>query len=414
MEEKRLLSGVRVLDFGRVLAAPHAARHMSDLGAEVIKIERPVYGDDIRMDPFIFDDGLSAGFMQQNWGKLSLSIDLRHPRAREVLGRLVEHSDVVFENFRPGVMALMGLSYDEMRQINPKIIMCSVSAFGQTGPYAQRAGYGPIAEALAAIPELTGERDGPPMPTLVPIADNVASALALAAVCAALFNRERTGEGEYIDVSLLDAAFQMHDMAVQQFLASHGEVRMTRRGLLDETWVPWGFFHRHDGWVAIMAGNESIWRSLARVMGREDMIGDSKYSSYESRYEHREEIYGIVREWVDGFEKLDDVVAVLAENGIPGGPVNDVEAAIADPQIQARGMLKEFDHPVVGRVRVMNSGIHLTNTAADVRGIAPDLGEHNRKILTEIAGFSTEEVAEFYTEGLLYEHPRVTAASVKT
>ncbi|AQA03373.1 hypothetical protein BVC93_14190 [Mycobacterium sp. MS1601] len=403
----RLLSGVRVLDFGRVLAGPYAARHLSDLGAEVIKIERPVYGDDTRMDPYIYDDGLSAGFMQLNWGKKSLSIDLRHADAKEIIRKLVAEADVVIENFRPGVMTKLGFGYDQLVEINPSLIMCSVSAYGQTGPYAQRPGYGPVAEAAAAVPELSGDPDGAPMPTVLPIADNIASARALAAICAALYHRERTGRGEYIDISLLESAFQMHDMAVQQYLATGGEVQMTRRGIRDVTWVPWGFFAVAGEWICIMAGNDSSWRSLATVMGRDDLLADPRYADYEGRTRERNVIYGAVETWCATQPSAEQAVNALVAASVPAERVNSVAQAVAHPQLEARNMLPRYQHPIVGEVRVMNSGITLRNTASDPRGVAPDLGEHNREILRDILGLDDAEVDRLTETGVVFEHPRL-------
>lgn len=404
----RLLSGVRVLDFGRVVAGPHTAQLMCDMGAEVIKIERPKLGDDTRMDPYIYEEGLSAAFMQQNWGKKSLSIDMRKDEAKPIIERLVEMSDVVIENFRPGVMERMGFGYNRLRDINTKIILCSVSAYGQTGPYSMRAGYGPIAEAVAAIPELSGEPGGPPMPTVVPIADNMAAGLAFGAICAALYGRERSGVGEHIDIALLDAAFQMHDMAIQQYLASGGEVRMTRRGLRDVTWVPWGFFEAVDGWLAIMAGNEPIWRALAQAMGREDMLVGDRYEGYEARSLHKDEIYPAVEEWVKSFRSADEIVALLAVAGVPCERVNDIAQAVAHPQIRARGMLVDLTHPKLGPMKVVNSGIRLTNSSADVRGLPPDLGEHNREIVTGLLGYDASEVDQLHRDGVLYVTDRLS------
>jgi crotonobetainyl-CoA:carnitine CoA-transferase CaiB-like acyl-CoA transferase len=408
-DDSRVLSGILVLDFGRVVAGPHTAQLMCDMGAEVLKIERPRYGDDTRMDPFIYEEGLSAAFMQQNWGKKSLSIDLRHEGSKPIIERLVQRADVIIENFRPGVMDKMGFGYERLREINPRIVLCSVSAYGQDGPYAKRSGYGPIAEAVAAIPELSGETDGPPMPTVVPIADNMASALALGAVCAALYSRERTGHGEHVDIALLDAAFQMHDMAIQQYLASGGEVQMTRRGLRDVTWVPWGFFEAADGWIVIMAGNESIWRILATTMGREDMLEDVRYADFEARSEHRDEVYGVVEAWVASFASAAEIVDRLAEVGVPCERVNDVAHAVEHPQIKARNMLVDMTHPRLGPMKVVNSGIKFAHSSADIHGLPPDLGEHNREILVDMLGYTPEDVDQLHEDGVLYVTDRVQA-----
>ena len=402
----RALEGLRVLDFGRVLAAPHAAQFMADLGAEVIKIERPKHGDDTRFDPHIYEPGLSGAFMQQNWGKKSLSIDLRQASAKPVIEALIQKSDVLIENFRPGVIDRMGFSWERVHELNPRMVMCSVSAYGQTGPYAQRPGYGPLAEAIAAIPDMSGEPDGAPMPTIVPIADNMAAAMAFGAICAALLYRERKGEGQYIDISLLDAAFQMHDIATQRYLATGGKEEMRRRGLRDETWVPWGFFQGADGWVCIMCGNESIWPPLARSMGREDMIEDPRFDNFEHRYEHRAEVYRTVEEWVAGFESIAQIVDLLSEAGVPAAPVNSIGQAVQDPQIRARDLLVSFDHPRLGPMQVVNSGLRFSATSADVHGLPPYLGEHNHEIVVDIAGLDAEQYQALCEQGVLYRDER--------
>lgn len=407
--EPRALDGLLVLDFGRVLAAPHAAQFMADLGAEVIKIERPKYGDDTRFDPHIYEPGLSGAFMQQNWGKKSLSIDLRHEAAKPVVEALIKRADVLIENFRPGVMDRMGFGWDVVHALNPRLVMCSVSAYGQTGPYAQRPGYGPLAEAIAGVPDMSGEADGPPMPTVLPIADNMAAAMAFGAICAALLYRERSGEGQYVDISLLDAAFQMHDIATQRYLATNGEEEMRRRGLRDVTWVPWGFFKGADGWVCIMCGNESIWPPLARSMGREDMIEDSRFDNFEHRYKNRDEVYRILEEWVAGFGSIDEIVELLNEAGVPTAPVNSIGQAVRDPQLRARNMLVSFDHPRLGRMEVVNSGLRFSATAADVHGLPPYLGEHNKEIVVELAGLDEQRYADLVDKGVLFRDERAGA-----
>jgi crotonobetainyl-CoA:carnitine CoA-transferase CaiB-like acyl-CoA transferase len=402
----RVLEGVRVLDFGRVVAGPHCAQMLCAMGADVIKIERPIYGDDTRTDQYLYEPGLSAAFMQQNWGKRSISLDLKHPDAKQIILDLVAKSDVVVENFRPGVMARLGYSYEALSGINPRIIMCSLSAFGQTGPYADRLGYGPIAEAVAGIPELTGEPDGPPMPTQYAIADNLAAAMGCSAICAALYWRDRSNMGEYIDISLLDAAFQGQDMAVESFVASGGKIRMTRRGLRDVTFVPWGFFEAIGGWVVIMCGNESMWAPLARSMGREDMIKDPRYDNFEHRFENRGEVYRIVEDWVRT-QPAEKVVDVLSEAGVPCDRVNTIEQAVNHPQVRARKLLVERDHPTLGKMLVVNSGLNFSKTLADPPGHAPFLGEHNREVLQELLALDVERIKQLTADGVLYEDPRI-------
>lgn len=404
---KRALHDIRVLDFGRVVAGPHCAQMLCVMGADVIKIERPVYGDDSRFDPHVFEPGLSGAFMQQNWGKRSLSIDLRKPEAKDIIMKLVEKSDVVIENFRPGVMERLGFSYDALSRVNPRIIMASVSAFGQTGPYADRLGYGPIAEAIAAVPELTGEPDGPPMPTMFPIADNLAAALACASVLAALHWRERSGLGQYIDMSLLDAVFQGQDLAFEQYLGTGGKQQMRRKGLRDVTFVPWGFFEGKDGWVCIMCGNESMWEPLAKTMGRADMVDDPRYKDFASRYEHRDEVYRVVEEWVRSVDSVDTVVNLMNEAGVPCDRVNTVAEAVNHPQVLARNLIVERDHPTLGRLKVVNSGLNFSRTPADIYGLPPFLGEHNDEVLRDLLGIDEASIAALNEAGILYRDPRV-------
>ena len=405
---ERALTGVRVLDFGRVLAAPHCARWMRDMGADVVKLERPVDGDDIRKDPYVYEPGLSAGFMQQNWGKKSVSIDLRRPEARPLIEGLVSKADVVLENFRPGVMDRLGFGYRQLSRINPRLIMCSISAYGQTGPHAQRPGYGKLLEAVAAIAEITGEPDGPPMPTLLPIADNVAAGMALGAIGAALYYRERTGRGQFIDIALLDAAFQCQDFAIQQFLASGGRVRMTRSGVRDAIWVPSGVHKGRDGWVMIKCvENEASWGTLATAMRRPDLIDDPRYSTFERRRERKDEVYALVDEWVATFASVDEIETLLVAAGVPCARVNDVEQAINHPQLRARRMLVERQHPTLGPMLIMNSGFNFSDLAADVVGTAPFLGEHNEEVLRDWLGIPAAEVERLTGAGVLYHDPRL-------
>lgn len=404
------LAGLLVLDFGRVIAGPRCARYLADLGADVIHIERPIYGDDTRLDPQLFGAGLSGAFIQENWGKRSLCLDLKHERAKEILHPLVRRADIVIENFRPGVMAGLGLDYPRLERLNPRLIMCSISAYGQTGPYADRVGYGFMADAIAAIPEMTGEPDGPPMPTSVPLADNTAALLALGLICAALHGRTNSDRGSYIDLSLLDAAFGIHDFAVQTYLSSDGATRMTRRGLRDDIRVPWGYFEGADGWVCIMCGTEPMWAALAAAMGRPDMVENSRYDNLEKRRENRDEIYGAIDAWVKSFASVDEVVNRLSDLRVPCARLNDVGRAIEDPQVRARQLVIERMHPVLGMVRLQNFlGVNLPPNAAS--RAAPLLGQHNREIAVHVAGLSGEHYEQLVGTQCLYQDPRVNEAA---
>jgi crotonobetainyl-CoA:carnitine CoA-transferase CaiB-like acyl-CoA transferase len=403
-----LLEGVRVLDFGRVLAGPHCTLLLASLGAEVIKIERPGVGDDARANRYRYPNGISAYFMQQNWGKKSISLDLKRPEAIQIVKELVQRSDVLVENFRPGTMEGLGLGWDVLRQINPRLIMCSISAFGQTGPDARRPGYGALAEARAGIPEMTGEPDGPPMPSIVPVADSMAASHAFGAICAALFHRERTGRGEYIDVSLLDCAFETQDWPIQQYLASDGQVRMTRRGLFDRVLVPWGYFKARGGYVCMIVSNDGFWRRLAELMGRPELADDERFATVEARARNGDEVYRIVGEWVARYPDLDELVHVLQDAGIPADRVQTIEQAVHDRQLHARQMIVERQHPLLGTVRVVNTALRFGGSVSGLpKDHAPLLGEHNEYVLREVLGYSEEQVRTLYDQRVLYAEPLV-------
>lgn len=391
------LAGLLVLDFGRVIAAPRCARYLADLGAEVIHIERPGQGDDTRSDPHIFQPGWSGAFLQENWGKRSLCVDLKHPRAGEIIDPLVRRADIVIENFRPGVARSLGLGYERLRGINPAVIMCSISAYGQEGPFANRVGYGFMADALAAIPEMTGEPGGPPMPTALPLADSTTSMLAFGLIATALFERARTGVGRHIDVALLDAAFALHDLGVQTYLSTGGQLQPTRRGLLDDMRVPWGYFQGADGWMCIICGTEAHWQALAAAMERPDL--KDRYRSFADRVLHKDEIYEAIGAWVASFPGIDQPLALLAEAQVPCARLNTIHEAINHPQVQERRLIRDREHPVLGKVRIQN---FLGINAAQAQDLpAPGLGEHNRLVATEIAGLGEEHYLELLAEGCI-------------
>jgi crotonobetainyl-CoA:carnitine CoA-transferase CaiB-like acyl-CoA transferase len=394
------LTGLLVLDFGRVIAAPRCARYLADLGADVIHVERLMQGDDTRCDPHVFKAGLSGAFIQENWGKRSLSIDLKHDKACEILHPLIAKADILVENFRPGVMASLGLDYRSLEKINPRLVMCSISAYGQTGPYSSRVAYGYMADAIAGIPELTGEPEGPPIPTSVPLADNTAALQAVSLICVALIGRISTGRGAYIDLSLLDASFGMHDFGVQTYLSTGGKECRTRRGLRDHNQVPWGYFQGRDGWVCISCVTERMWAALTIAMGRPDMASDPRFRTLEQRRKHQSEIYRTIDDWVRSFETIVELVDCLSERKVPCAKLNTMAEAIEDPQVQARHLVIERHHPVLGNVLLQNFlGVNLppkSNSRA-----APLLGEHNREIAMDLAGLSEQHYTHLVETGCL-------------
>ncbi|MEA2635781.1 MAG: hypothetical protein QOH92_2548 [Chloroflexota bacterium] len=401
-----LLSGVRVLDFGRVFAGPHAALLLRSLGAEVIKVERPVRGDDSRANSYLYPQGISGYFMQQNWGKKSLSLNLKQPQAKDVVQKLVKDSDVLIENFRPGTMAKLGLGWEDLWRLNPRLVMCSISAFGQTGPDSSRAGYGAIAEARAGIPEMTGEPDGPPMPTVLPIADAMAASHAFGAICAALYSRERTGKGEYLDIALLDCAVEMHDWGIQQFLGSRGGMNPTRRGLFDRSIVPWGYFKVRGGWICLIVSNDSFWGKLGRLMTRPELADDPRYATVEARAQHHVDVYRLVSEWISSFADPDEVLAMLQAADLPADRLQSIAEVVKDSQLRARNMFLDVTHPLLGPLTVLNTAIRSEAASSGLTGLPPLLGQHNEEVLRGL-GYSVDEVRQLYDQGIIYREPLV-------
>ncbi|WP_214106255.1 CaiB/BaiF CoA transferase family protein [Acrocarpospora catenulata] len=395
-----MLAGVTVLDLGRVAAGPHAALLLGSLGADVIKVERPGRGDDTRSNPFHFSNGESAYFLQQNAGKRSVSIDLKKPRGMALLEELIRGADVIIENFRPGTMEKLGLGWARIQELNPRAILCSISAYGQDGPDALKPGYGALAEARAGIPQIVGDPDGPPMPSPIAMPDFSAAAHAFGAICAALYARESTGRGERLDISLLDCAVEMHDWALQLYTASEGSVVYRRRGLFDRSIVPWGYFKTATGWICVIVSNDSFWRKLAALIGRPELGEDPRFATVAARGENADELYAILKAWMadqDGTELL----RLFERSDIPAEPVATIEQVVNDPQLAAREMFVKVDHPELGELTVLNTPIRATTSPAGITTRAPRLGEHNDEVLTAL-GVHPDELTRLYDDGVIY------------
>jgi crotonobetainyl-CoA:carnitine CoA-transferase CaiB-like acyl-CoA transferase len=410
--EERCLEGIRVCDFTRVLAGPYLTRHMHDLGAEVIKIERPVAGDDSRYVPHIIEPGYSGYFMQQNCGKKDISIDLKHPRGREIVRDLVRISDVVVENFKPGVMADLELDYVHLREVNRGIIMCSISGWGQDGPYAQRPGEVTTTTAISGANDPAGDPDGPPASFRHAFGDMNASAHALAAIGAALYYRERTGIGQYIDISILDCLFSINDMDVQNYILSHGEIEPIRYRHHHPIIVPSGDFLCRDGrWVCVEAHDDAGWARLAGAMGKPELADDQRFQTADRRRENQGELYGLLTMWIEGFASADEALSILRAHRVIAAPILSIAEAVDHPQIKAREMLIDVEDPVVGKTRLTNSPYKFSETISRITGSPPLLGQHNEEVLTTLLGYPEDEVARLMEEGVIYTSPSKTIAT---
>jgi crotonobetainyl-CoA:carnitine CoA-transferase CaiB-like acyl-CoA transferase len=400
-----VLSGVRVLDFGHYIAAPILTRMMSDMGAEIIKVELAPRGDLSRVYPYI-KAGQSGGFLQHNRGKQSICVDLKKPEAVEIIKGLAPQVDVVIENFSPGTLAKYGFGYEELKKLNPRLIMCSISGFGQDGPYAHRPGNDTVAQAMSGLMHLTGDPQGSPMYVGIYIADENAGIHGLAAVCAALYYREKTGVGQHIDLSLVESLFHLHDTAIQFYVLSEGKLNPTRFGAHHYAIAPCGIFKARDGYVVI-AVLVHQWEIFTQAIGKPELTNDARFATPDARVEHRFELVKILEDWLQSFPTRDEPLAILEKVRILSAPVLDIAQIINHPQIKARGAMQEVPHPGIGPVALPKSPFRFSETTVKIRSRAPLLGEHNERILSQYLGYSADRIASLTQSGVLVQEPLV-------
>ena len=384
------LSHVRVLDLSRIMAGPWATQILADLGADVIKVERPDVGDDTRTwgPPFVEgEDGekLTSGyFLSVNRGKRSIALDMSRAEDQAVIRELARASDIVVENFKVGALARYGLGYDDLRQVNPALIYASVTGFGQTGPRREQSAYDFMVQAMGGLMSVTGERDdkpgGGPQKVGVPIVDLMTGMYTAVAVLAALNHREKTGKGEYIDVGMLDVQTAFLANQAQNFLLSGREPR--RSGNSHPNIQPQDVYPVRDGHIVLAVGNDGQFRAFSQAMGRPDLADDSRFSRNAERVRNLPELSAIIREALVQ-EDLAVWVKRLDALGVPCGPINTISYVFADPQVQERGLLKTLDHPRMGPVKLVTSPMRFHQAPLSFDRPPPLLGEHTDEILEE-------------------------------
>jgi crotonobetainyl-CoA:carnitine CoA-transferase CaiB-like acyl-CoA transferase len=399
------LTGVRVLDLGHYIAIPILTRMMADLGAEVIKVEAAPHGDLSRFTPIV-KNGYSGGFIQHNRGKQSVCIDLKKPQGAAIVRELARHVDVITENYSPGVLPRYGLGYEDFRQVNQHVIMCSISGFGQDGPLKHRVGNDTVALAMSGLMHLTGDPDGPPVYVGLFIADENAGVHGLAAVCAALYYREKTGIGQYIDLSLLECMFHLHDTAIQFYVMSDGQLNPNRFGSHHYLLAPCGIFKASDGYVVITVLDHQ-WETFCNTIGRREWLNDPRFATREARVENRLQLAKLLEEWLQAFATRDEPIAILEKARILSAPVLDIAQIINHPVIQQRGAMQAIPHPGLGQVAIPKSPFRMSETPALIRSRAPLLGEHNANILSRYLGYSPADIANLTAAGVLTQDPRV-------
>jgi crotonobetainyl-CoA:carnitine CoA-transferase CaiB-like acyl-CoA transferase len=388
------LDGVRVLDLSRFIAGPICAQVLGDMGADVVKVERPG-GEDARFQgPFL--DGESLYPMAYNRNKASLTLDTRHPDARPVLERLVAWADVLVENYRPGTLDAMGLGWERLRADHPRLVLVSLSGFGQTGPLAHRPLFDPIAQAASGLMSLTGEPDGPPLLTGTYIADHVAGLYAALGTLVALIARGTSRQGQRVDVASLDALVSVLGTRPMAF-SMLGE-RPVRRGSRDPYSAPANVFAARDGHVCIHGGTDALFPRLCAAMGRPELADDPRFASIAGRLEHVVALEAIVAAWT-GARAEDEIEAILADAGVPCAAVADMERVVASPQLQAREMFVEVDHAVLGPLVLAGIPVKLDGTPGTIRSAPPLAGQDTDRILRDVVGLDGDAIAALRASG---------------
>lgn len=377
---KQPLDGIRVLDFSRVLAGPYCTMLLGDMGAEVIKIERPETGDDTRhFGPF--QNGESGYFMFLNRGKKSIEMNLKDPSDRESLIELIKEADVIVENFRPGVMEGLGLDYESLKEVNNRLIYCSISGFGQYGPLKKRPAYDLVAQAMGGIASITGYPDNPPTRSGASLGDMSAALYAAYGVMVALFHRERTGVGQAIDVAMVDSIFS---------LLEHNVMRYTSEGVIPERIgsrhpisAPFDVYESKEGYVVIATANDSLFARLCKVMNKEELLEDERFKTDILRGQNESELKEIIEDWLSSYT-AEEAVDLINEAGVPSSTILNIAEICESDHVREREMLLEIDHPIAGKTRIPGNPVKLSATPVRVKSPSPALGEHNDMIKNSI------------------------------
>jgi len=388
------LEGVKVVSFGRFLSGPFAAMLMADLGAEVIKIEDRQKGDPARHNsPFIED--LSHYFMSVNRGKKSFSIDLRHPRTKEIMEALIKQTDILIENFRPGIMKKMGFDYETAQKLNPRLIYLSISGFGQTGPYAYKPAYDMVAQGIGGTISITGIPDSSPVRVGYSIGDMGAGLFGVTASLAALYERERSGQGQYVDLAMMDCQVALCENAFSRYFAS-GKVPKPL-GSRHPIRTPFQAFPTQTDYMVVIANREKEWKKLCRLIGREELTDDERFSTNDLRSKNHAALESVLSD-IFRAKPRDEWLALFDREGFVASPVNTIEQVANDSHAQAREMFLDMAHPRLGSIKLVGTPMKFSRTSCEIKKAPPDLGEHTKDILHNDLKLSPEEIQKLEDE----------------
>jgi formyl-CoA transferase len=392
------LEGVRVLDLSRVLAGPYCTMVLGDLGADVLKIEQPGKGDDTRAWGPPYVGGESGYYLSVNRNKRSVTLDLKQPAAQEIIRGLARESDIVVENFKLGALERMGIGCEQLRALNPRLIWATISGYGPDGPDADRPGYDFVAQGEAGIMAITGEPDGEPMKVGVAIVDITTGLFTTVAILAALRARETSGVGQRVDASLLTSAVAWLANVGQNHLITGKPAK--RFGNAHANIVPYQAFRARDQHITVAVGNDGQFRAFCAMLGQPKLADDPRYATNPQRVEHRDELIPLLQELI-GQRDAADLLADMRAAGIPSGPINGVEQVFAHPQVLARGMVQEIEHPTIDTLRLIGIPYALSDTPGTIRLAPPLLGQHTDEVLRERLGFSAERIAALRETGVI-------------
>jgi formyl-CoA transferase len=393
----RPLDGIRVVDLTRVLAGPYATMLLADMGAEVIKVEEPGKGDDTRAWP-AFAGGESTYFMSVNRGKKSVTLDLKAEAGKAVLAKLLAGADVLVENFRPGTLARLGFGWEAVHARNPRLVYCSISGFGESGPEASRPGYDLIVQGESGVMDLTGFPDGPPVKVGNSIADLASGTMASHGIVLALLARERTGEGQKVEIAMLEVMAALLTYQGQGYLTTGKSPR--RRGNQHPSIVPYEVFQASDGYLTVGVANNSLWTRFCQAIGRPELAADARFDTESKRVERRDVLVPLL-EGIFRTAPATDWLARLERAGVPAGKIKSVGEALESEHLRVRGAIVTVNHPTAGRMRMVGPPIRLHGTPAEATTPAPLLGEHTDEVLAKLLGYSSEAIAELRASGVV-------------
>jgi len=393
----RPLGGLRVVDLTRVLSGPYCTMQLGDMGAEVIKVEQPGKGDDTRAFAPPYQGDQAAYFLSINRNKKSVTLDLKSEAGKAVLWRLIDKSDILVENFRPGAMQRLGFGYAAVRKRRPAMVYASISGFGASGPQKDRPGYDVIVQGEAGIMDITGPRDGAPYKVGTAVADLVSGLYAVQGILAALYAAKSTGQGQHVDISMYEAMASLLTFNAGIYFATGETPR--RRGNDHPTIVPYQTFEAADGWINLAVGNDDLWRRFCNAAETPDLVEDPRFAKAADRVRNREELVPLVQAIVRQCTR-DDWMARLNEAGVPSGAIRTVGEVCDSDLLKARGMIAQMQHASAGTVKAVKNAVHLSGTPLDGYVAPPQLGQHTREVLTGLLGYSKAEVEKLVRDGV--------------